>query len=93
MGNTNTGGFRYNDDRKTPFGTNGAAITQNVFGTVLKNIDDNQKKNTATQGKRYNYQSFNRGGTTGGGVKEALTYQVPAPKIATTNVRVSSLMF
>ena len=37
---------------------------------------------------------YGRSGTaTGGGVKEALTYQqVPAPKIATTNVRVRIAM-
>ena len=47
MSNTNNG-FRTQEERKTPFGTNGAAITQNAFGgAVLRNQDQNmygQKK-------------------------------------------------
>lgn len=38
MSNTNNN-FRTNEERKTPFGTNGAAITAGAG--VLRNIDEN----------------------------------------------------
>lgn len=53
MGHTNNN-FRTNEERKTPFGTNGAAITSGPG--VLRILDENQfgqKKGTANTGNRY----------------------------------------
>ena len=103
MGGTSSGAFKgVQEEKKLPYGqqapyANAYSKPLNetqVNGTFPKRAQPNNinKAGQTTTGGGYVTTTYGRSGTAtgGGGVKEALTYQqVPAPKIATTNVRVS----